>query len=176
MMNVVDGAVDESIAVEGRAEVVSVARSRPDSGGTADEVRISWRLTGNPDCVWIQRIGPGEEYTALANFVLRPKDDPPTDRPGPVAGRYCYRFFVVSARGHSQPSASCVEISTPSLPLGPFDGPPGPPETGASQTGRDLSLGFAVSGLALVVLALFLFSLPRPRRNREARPGGPTAR
>lgn len=172
MMNVGgDRQIDATLSVAGSAEVIRRGSASDDGQATPDEVQLIASSTGSPKCIWIQRAGPGEEFSAFANFVLRPDELPTQDSPGPLPGEYCYRFFAVSDAGSSEPSVSCVEIATPRQPLGPHDVPPGPPDAGTgtwSPGNGVLRGGFAALGLSLIALSALMLRTNRNGRRRPA--------
>lgn len=174
MMNVgPERQTDATVSVTARAEISRKGGSPADGIAPFDEVQLTASSTGSSKCIWIQRAGPGEEFTAFAIFVVRPDELPVHDAPGPLVGRYCYRFFAVSDLGSSEPSVSCVEISTPRRPLGPNDTPPGPPDTGSgAASDGDLRGMFAMLGVSLMGLSLIFMRRGGLRRRGSEEPEG----
>jgi hypothetical protein len=173
MMNVVDPNFDTTLQVAGRVEVTGRSAPAGEAGGApSDEVAISWSLKSGPaTCFWIQRKAPGGDYTAVADFVLRPDQLSVRDWPGPLAGEYCYRIFAVSARGPSRPVESCAAITSPRAPV-VFDGPgPGAPSAGGG-TGTDGSspeLGVLLLGAGCLASGAFVLGFPGLRTSGPAR-------
>lgn len=171
MMNLVEGKIDPTLHLTARAEVTS--RSAPADAGAArasDEVTLSWSLSaGQVKCIWIQKRGPGVAYSALADFVLTPDQTSRIDRPGALAGDYCYRVFAISDAGRSEPVESCVNITSPRVPAGPSDSPPLAPAAGEGERvdgSRDFGLMWVgISAIVGGMAALWLPALRRVRGN-----------
>ncbi len=111
MMNVIDGPVDPTLAVELTAT----------AGPSASEVTLYWTMSGASNCAWIQRKHPGSNppYFAMADWVFGPGPGTLTTGSFGDPGEHCYRLFAVSDVGQSLPSEACIEVLQPATPRPP---------------------------------------------------------
>jgi hypothetical protein len=130
MMNVIDGARDQSLSITASA-TLDLATG---------EVILSWTVTGASKCTWIQVRGPDEStYTAMANFIHGPNETTRRIKPVGRPGEYCFRLFAVSDVGQSLPAERCLVLDQPAKPTGPPNipapsGTPWPAPTGLELT------------------------------------------